>query len=368
MIRYTGVGFLLLAWSLLSSCQSKEDKRLAPSARKVTGKFNSKTTDTKELKLLSAYGLFEGNLADLNPAKEVYPYDINTPLFSNYADKLRFIYLPGNKKMTFKAQGPLAFVEGTILIKNFYYTKESSEQKNKRQLVETRLLIKEKGKWKPLNYIWNEEQTDAELNYIGKQLMVNRENKKNEPQTINYTIPNLNQCKNCHNANNRIVPIGVTAAQLNKRYQFIADNINQLDFFKSENRLEKFTAAKNYSPMPVWNDVVSGSLEERARAYLDANCAHCHSSQGSAKNAGLFLNYHEKDARKRGVFKPPIAAGKGSGDFAYDIVPGKPEESILIYRVGSNDPAIRMPELGRSIVHQEGLELLTDYIQGLVEK
>ena len=92
--------------------------------------------------------------------------------------------------------------------------------------------------------------------------------------------------------------------------------------------------------MPVWDDALNFSVENRAKAYLDANCAHCHSAQGSAKNSGLYLNYHQKDRRKRGILKPPIAAGKGSGDFKYDIVPGHPEESIFIYRVGSNDPAI----------------------------
>jgi hypothetical protein len=117
--------------------------------------------------------------------------------------------------------------------------------------------------------------------------------------------------------------------------------------------------------MPVWDDALNFSVENRAKAYLDANCAHCHSAQGSAKNSGLYLNYHQKDRRKRGILKPPIAAGKGSGDFKYDIVPGHPEESIFIYRMSSNDPAIRMPEIGRSIVHQEGLSLLTQYIKGL---
>ena len=364
-MRFGGLGMYLLIGLLCSSCAKKEDKRLAPTARKVHLNIANKIIATSEKKLLSSYGFFKGKLAELNPSEGVYPYTINTPLFSNYAEKARFIYLPNDNKMTFKAQGPLKFTNGAILIKNFYYPTIKSASSQKRQLVETRLLINENGKWKPLNYIWNDEQTEAVLNYVGKKLIIHRQDENNHIQEVNYTIPNLNQCKNCHNTHNKITPIGITAAQLNLRYPFVTEKLNQLDYFKKENKILEFTKAENYPSMPVWNDEHTGSLEERARAYLDANCAHCHSSQGSAKNSGLSLNYHEKDRRKRGVYKPPIAAGKGSGDLKYGIVPGKPEESILIYRVSSNDPAIRMPELGRSVVHKEGLALLQAYIQEL---
>ena len=87
----------------------------------------------------------------------------------------------------------------------------------------------------------------------------------------------------------------------------------------------------------------------------------------SAKKSGLYLSYTKTNSRKRGVFKPSIATGKGSCDFIYDIVPGHPEESILIYRMKSNDPSVRMPEIGRSIVHTEGLNLLERYIKELAQ-
>lgn len=61
--------------------------------------------------------------------------------------------------------------------------------------------------------------------------------------------------------------------------------------------------------------------------------------------------------------KKPVAAGKGSGARLYDIVPGKPEESILLFRMESTNPGIMMPELGRSIIHQEGVALVSRWIQ-----
>ena len=363
--RFTLLAIFVL---VMSGCAKKEDKRKAPVARKATFTLKNKTVDSNALKKLSDYGFFEGALAQLQPSDLVYPYAINTPLFSNYAQKARFIYLPSGKKMDFNPSGPLDFEEGAILIKNFYYPKDERNPNAGRRIIETRLLLKEKGEWNPLNYLWNEAQTEANLDYVGKSIAVNWITEAGKSKVVDYVVPNLNQCKNCHNADNKIVPIGLTAAQLNQRYSALQEEINQLDYFKQQGILKGLTTAAKHDKMPIWNDVLTGSVEERSKAYLDANCAHCHSAKGSAKNSGLYLNYHETDQRKRGVYKPPIAAGKGSGDHQYDIVPGAPEASIFMYRMKSNDPAIRMPEIGRSVVHEEGVELLQQYIKELVQK
>ena len=108
---------------------------------------------------------------------------------------------------------------------------------------------------------------------------------------------------------------------------------------------------------------LSSTLDLRARSWLDINCGHCHSSQGPANTSGLFLDIHQTDPYKFGILKPPVAAGRGSGDRAYDIVPGKPDQSILVYRMEENDPGIRMPEIGRTIAHKEGLQLIKDWIK-----
>jgi uncharacterized repeat protein (TIGR03806 family) len=358
------IGIVLACFLLCCSCSSTEEKRVAPKARKVTTTLIKKTITTDDPKKLSDYSFFSGELKNLIPAEQVYPYAINTPLFSNYAEKARFIYLPQGKKMTFAQLGAFTFDNGAILIKNFFYHESEGDKDSPRRIIETRLLIKEQEGWKPLNYVWNKAQTEAELNYVGKNIAVDW-NKDGKAKQVNYVVPNLNQCKNCHNSNNKITPIGVTAAQLNRRYSSLQEKVNQLDFYKEAGILSHFSKAAEYESMPVWNDSSDTSVENRARAYLDANCAHCHSAKGSAKNSGLYLNYHQKDQRKRGILKPPIAAGKGSGDFKYDIVPGHPEESIFIYRMSSNDPAIRMPEIGRSVVHEEGLALLSLYIKEL---
>jgi hypothetical protein len=106
-------------------------------------------------------------------------------------------------------------------------------------------------------------------------------------------------------------------------------------------------------------------LESRARAYLDANCGHCHAPGRPADTSGLFLTWDETDPTRLGVMKHPVAAGRGSGDLEFDIVPGDPAASILTYRVASTDPGVMMPEVGRGLVHDEGLALLSDWIAAM---
>ena len=84
---------------------------------------------------------------------------------------------------------------------------------------------------------------------------------------------------------------------------------------------------------------------------------------GSADTTGLYLSVNEKDVRKLGVNKPPVAAGRASGNLMYSIVPGKPEKSILLYRMKSEDPGIMMPESGRALAHSEGIRLIESWIK-----
>ncbi len=128
MTRIDGVRIVLSCYLLCCSCNTKEDKRIAPKARKATTSLLKKTIKTDDPKRLSDYAFFTGELKDLTPAKRVYPYAINTPLFSNYAKKARFIYLPEGKTINFKDNGPFEVEEGTILIKNFFYHEDEQKE------------------------------------------------------------------------------------------------------------------------------------------------------------------------------------------------------------------------------------------------
>jgi uncharacterized repeat protein (TIGR03806 family) len=314
---------------------------------------------------LSQYGFFKGELKNLNPAVGVIPYELNTPLFTDYSYKARFMYIP-NGKATMESNFNLSFPVGTILIKNFFYPEDFRNEAGNRRILETRLLIHKTVGWEALTYLWNEEQTDAELEYAGDEIPVSWIHYDGQKRNVNYIVPNKNQCKGCHESSKKLVPIGPTARNLNRNLSYSGKNINQLDYLVMSGKLDLGGKNSNEIPgLPQWDDEKSTSVNDRARAWLEVNCAHCHKPDGPAKTSGLDLSYDQNDPGKLGICKVPIAAGRGSGGLHFDIVPGKPEQSILYYRLISNDPGVMMPELGRTMVHKEGVELVARWIKEL---
>jgi len=313
---------------------------------------------------LSDYDFFVGELKDLQPAADVIPYDLNTPLFSDYAYKIRFFKLPKGQVVAYREREVLDFPTGTYLIKNFYYYKDEREVEQGRQIIETRLLFLDAEGWKTLPpYIWNEEQTEAYLRVEGGTRNVSWINKGGEEQHLAYSIPSQTLCKSCHVKNNKLTPIGPKARQLNQANVFSTGSKNQLNHFASLGLLTGLPELSKVRKSPIWNDPSTGSLHGRALAYLDMNCAHCHSKGGPGNTSALHLTEFETNEFNLGIDKHPIAAGKGTGGRPYDIVKGHPEESILLYRMESTNPGEMMPEVARKLVHKEGVELIKEWIK-----
>lgn len=309
---------------------------------------------------LSDWKLFSGRLANLQPAAGVVPYQLNTPLFSDYAEKSRFVKLPPNTSVQYQTETILNFPEGTLLIKNFYYP--AATDSSQRQLIETRLLINRSGNWIPLTYVWADDQSDAYLTLAGDEKEVEWKDAQQGTHQVRYVVPNQNQCKGCHNVNESVQPIGPSVRQLNGSYAYATGTENQLSYWHKHGMLAQLPPLNTIPATPVWNDPSTGSLDARARAYLAINCAHCHRREGPAQTSGLFLTELEKNPTAIGIYKTPVAAGKGSGGRSYDIVPGNAEQSILYYRMLVDSPGERMPELGRTGAHREGLALIRDWI------
>ncbi len=311
-------------------------------------------------KTLSEYGFFVGEMKNLQPAERVFYYELNSPLFSDYAFKKRFIYLPSGTAINYHSTDVFEFPEGTVIIKNFYYPADFSRPDENIRILETRLLILENGNWKALPYIWNEEQTEAFLDVSGKNLDVSWIHYDGTSRSVNYSIPNMNQCKGCHLRGEKIFPIGPLARQLNK----IVHGTNQLVHLASTGALKNLPEIQLIPRLADYDDV-QAPLDARARAWLEVNCAHCHRTDGPAKTSGLHLTTDVTRPFELGIGKPPVAAGRGSGGLQYDIVPGYPEKSILYYRITSTDPGIMMPELGKKLVHEEGVALIREWIASL---
>jgi uncharacterized repeat protein (TIGR03806 family) len=314
---------------------------------------------------LSDYSFFEGKISEQKPTKNVVPYTLNAPLFSDYAYKLRFIQMPENQFVAYNLGSVFQFPKGTAIVKTFYYPLDFRNEKKGRRLVETRVLLNEKDGWVSLPYIWNAEQTDAFLEVAGGNTIVNWLDEKGKKQTLDYTIPNMNQCKGCHERNGVMTPIGPSARQLNGNFQYTEGIENQLIKWKKSNILRGLPNDLNDLPKTIHYDDVRENLEARARAYLDINCAHCHNHEGPAQTSGLFLDWQTTDSTARGFYKTPVAAGRGSGNLKYSIVPQKPNESILLYRMESLDPGVMMPEMSRKLRHTEGIKLIREWIASM---
>ncbi len=309
---------------------------------------------------LSEYAFFTGPLANLQTASNVFPYEVNAPLFSDYAEKARFIYLPAGTKMQYSANASFDYPEGAVLIKNFYYWKNAAQPEQGRRIIETRLLLKDAKSWKALEYVWNMEQSDASLEVAGGVTPVSWQMANGKQQRIDYTIPNLNQCKGCHSYKGQFTPIGTTTKQLNMN---LPGGENQLLLFQKRGILD---LPEHFDPSQAAHLAdyrKPGNTDAAARAYLDSNCAHCHNPHGPAGTSGMFLNVEENNPEHLGIGKPPVAAGRGSGKRKFGIVPGKPAESILLFRMEDNDPGIRMPEIGRQLMHEEGVALIKNWIR-----
>jgi uncharacterized repeat protein (TIGR03806 family) len=314
---------------------------------------------------LSEYGLFEQPLHTIIPKSGVIEYELNSSLFTDYAWKKRFIYLPEGTQMAFHPDEAFNFPEGSLIFKFFYYPADFNRPEEAIQHIETRVLKFANGEWQAFPYVWNEEQTDARLDIAGSRRMVSWLDEKGIKKEVHYAVPGMIQCKTCHEFNGKMVPIGPAARHLNREFDFPEGRINQLVHFQKSGLLKDMPDLKDCDRLASWEDPDSGSLEVRARAYLDINCAHCHRKEGPARNSVLNLLASENNPAAIGIGKTPIAAGRGSGGFRYDIVPGKPEASIMVYRMKSNEPGIMMPEIGRKIPHEEGIALIEEWIAGM---
>ena len=226
-------------------------------------------------------------------------------------------------------------------------------------MLETRLLIHRRSGWVALAYVWNAEQTEARLKRAGTRIAVSFLDAGGQARQVDYHVPNANQCKECHSLSGRIAPIGPKARNLNGDFVYAEGPENQLAHWTRTGMLTGAPSPDKAPRTARWDDP-SEPIEARGRAYLDGNCGHCHNPRGMASNSGLFLDLEEARGAKIGLGPRPVAAGTGSGDLEVDLVPGHPDASIIAYRMASTDPGVMMPELGRSIVHEEGLALVRD--------
>ncbi|RDK84333.1 fibronectin type III domain-containing protein [Marinirhabdus gelatinilytica] len=291
---------------------------------------------------LSQMGVFSVISEDLIPATGVQLYELNTTLFTDYAQKQRLIRLPEGTTLTPNGNDLLPnFPDNTLIAKTFFYNIDDRDPSLGRQIIETRIFLKIAGQWQAADYIWNENQTEATYTTNGSTTPISYIDENGDTQNVDYQIPSQQDCFTCHNNDNSTLPIGLKLRSLNFVPSYA--NQNQLDFLVSQGILEGVNSG-SVSVLPDWTDTATYSLDERARAYLDVNCAHCHQPGGSAPN-GFDIDFRlETPFEDTGIY---------------------PNRGEIEVRFQSTLPTYRMPQLGRTVVHEEALDMLIEYIDAL---
>jgi uncharacterized repeat protein (TIGR03806 family) len=331
---------------------------------------------------LSLWGVVAASGNQLLLGQGVLPYDLNTPLFTDYAHKLRTVWLPPGTQAEYRGEATFDFPVGTLLSKTFYYPRDASGKLalnddyandfsadgldlDAVRLIETRLLVRQPGGWDALAYVWDDAQQEATLEIAGEILRFEAHDGATV-RNLTYIVPTRDECGSCHItdlASGEFEPIGPKTRHLDKDYMHYADgSAPQLARWTSV----RYLAGRSIPGTPanaLWEPGARGELDHRARSYLDVNCGHCHNPHGAADTSGLFLDMRETQPRRLGLCKPPVAAGRGSGGLTYSLLPGHPDASILSYRMRSTELDVMMPELGRTTVHREGVALIDAWIQ-----
>ena len=325
--------YLIFFLFLITSCSKNDDDRVS----EYTSIISQETINFEEK--LSQHKIFKGNPSELIPNDKFEVLELNSKLFTDYSYKQRLVNIPDGKTIEKTSNGELIFPDGTILTKTFFYPYDERDWSKGKKIIETRLEVKEKNTWNIATYVWNDEQTDAFLNMDGKKVSVNWINSDGNNQKIKYEVPSSNQCVLCHQSNSEVGPIGPTLKNLNLLVKRNELNINQLSHLQSTGFLTDFSV-ENIGSITNYEDP-NNTLDERFKSYLFINCAHCHNPKGWEESSKKPYDFrYETSINNMGII-------------------GREDK---LYRVVNNG---RMPYLGTTIKHHEGVEIINEYIKFL---
>jgi len=337
----------------------------APPAPKAQAEFPRKLSET---------GLF-ADVKTLTPEKGLVPYSVNSELWSDGATKERFLAIPGTAKIEFEtvtypqpAPGSVPgwrFPDGTVLVKTFFLDTAAG----KRTRLETRLLVasryggtEEYGDqvWNGYTYIWNDAQTDAELadiKGVDKEYSVKA---AGGDKKQNWHFPSRAECTMCHTVTAKYA-LGVNTAQMNKDHDYGGVVANQLATLEHlgifDRKLPK--PPEQLEKLADYRDT-KADLDARARAYLHANCSHCHRKWGGGNAEFQLLS--TLPLKDLGVID--VKPGQGTFDLKDPriLVPGDPDRSLIHHRMTRLGLG-RMPHIASNVVDDEAVKLIRDWIK-----
>ena len=231
--------------------------------------------------------------------------------------------------------------------------------------------------WIFADYIWNEDQTEAFLDMEGSYTDISWKDENNVIKQTNYRIPNTVQCITCHKAKeiiggteqNVFVPIGIKPQNLNFNYNYGSETKNQLTKWIEQGYLDNNFSFPTQANTVVNYSDTSKSISLRARSYVDINCAHCHQNDRHCDYRPMRFAFSEtgnsNGLTNMGVCVPTSDVQDFPAGLSKVVAPGKIEKSMMYYRINTANESYRMPLHGRTIIHDEGVALVKDWINTL---
>ncbi|MCP4169885.1 MAG: c-type cytochrome [Fuerstiella sp.] len=347
-------------------------------------------------RLLSETGLFS-DVGNQVPNPGVIPVEINAPMWNDGATAVRWLgvpgtepiqVLPGPKRMQESSlRESMHFPTGSVLARTVTIEKSTGYA---RVALETQVLQFNGKTWAGYSYLWNTDQTDAELVPAGGvELQLSDYDKSFGKAT--WHVHSRSECIRCHNSWAGGV-LGFTLSQLNRPVQFIKNDAgqtrrshhghatrdaavttelttrNQIEWLRNIGLLSGQIPddARNSTDPRV--AALSGTqnteapLEHRARSYLSVNCAHCH-QRGAGGTATIDLRHEASLAETKMIDAIPV-----QGTFQIPggaiVSPGKPSHSVLVYRTTCSGRG-RMPHIGSRKVDVNGVNMLRAWVSSL---
>jgi uncharacterized repeat protein (TIGR03806 family) len=294
----------------------------------------------------------------------VLPYTVNAPLWSDGAHKERWLAIPGDGRITYKRTRGWEFPEGSVLVKSFALEREAGRPESQRW-IETRLLTRQQGEWVGYSYLWNDEQTDAEL--VGRsgrdiEFAIRDAAAEGGARRQLWHYPSRAECMVCHSRAANFV-LGLTEHQMNRDHDYGGFRMNQLELLE---RLGMFDKELPERPADLDRLVdpsdPAADLGLRARSYLHANCSICHVEAGGG-NSAMDLEINAEADEVRVIDARPVHTTFGIED-ARIVAPGRPDRSVLLYRMERRGHG-QMPPLASSLVDSRAVSLLRAWIEQL---
>lgn len=371
---YASALLLIILVTIILSCSKTEEEYIAVSPVTID------LTQVPYAKL-SDYHFFEGEIKNQIPVLNVLPYEPASSLFTDYAHKKRFVWMPIGSKATYNADNKvLELPVGAALIKTFYYDNaQNVSPVGTTRIIETRIMIRKSSGWIFADYIWNTEQTEAFLDLAGSFTAISWKDENNVIKSTNYRIPTEAQCIICHKSKQvingiettTIIPIGIKPQNLNFNYTYGTTSKNQLTKWIEQGYLENNFSLPSVENTTINYNDTSKSIELRARSYVDINCAHCHQDNRFCEYRPMRFAF-SSTGQANGMGQTNMGVCVATQDMqtfpaslSTIVKPGNINRSMLYYRLNTTDETYRMPLHGRTIIHEEGVALIEQWINTL---